>query len=181
MINKLILYIPLFVITTINGQNHTDNKFTEKEISIFQEIERQGIIAYTNSLSKGSIENLKNASPKKDTWTYSKLEAYKNRIGDSITYGSFIQPSARVKNLYSYNYFAIDSRAERTEYFFVAIFSFEVLDDKLKKEGAYLFTEEKSLKNWWNHISRFCFSKEKEMVPPQFLFEVCPPYPSTFK
>lgn len=180
MINKLILYLPLLVMTTINGQNHTDNKFTKKEISFFKEIERQGI-AYTNRLSKGKIENLENVSPAKDTWTYTKLEAYKKRIGDSITYGSFIQPSARVKNLYSCNYFAIDSRAKRTEYFFVAVFSFEVLDGKIKKNGSYLFTEEKSLKNWWNNISRFCFSKEKKMVPNQFLFELCPPYPSSFK
>ncbi|WP_109437002.1 hypothetical protein [Aquimarina sp. AU119] len=131
--------------------------------------------SFTTPLKQGRIESLKNANPPKDTWLYSKLEEYKNQLGsDNIIYGEILMPSADEK-FYSYNLFAYDKK--KNFYYFVAIVSFEIINDNAKMKNQYLFTEKKSLKNWWLKTFGFYESKLIKKIPEKHLFKTCPPPP----
>lgn len=130
---------------------------------------------FTSRLKNGDIEQFRNAKPPKDTWTFPKLQAYKEKIeSKNILYGSILIPSAN-KKLCSYNLFALDM--ETRKYHFVAIVSYKLQDDGFKQNGAYLFTEEPSLKSWWKTVFSFYESEEIKSFPKKYLYEVCPPPP----
>ena len=131
--------------------------------------------SFTTPLKQGQIESLKRANPPKDTWLYSKLEEYKNQLGsENIIYGEIVMPSADEK-FYSYNLFAYDIKKEF--YHFVAIVSFEIINNDAKMNTQYLFTENKSLKDWWKRVFGFYESELIKKVPTKYLFKTCPPPP----
>lgn len=131
---------------------------------------------FTTHLKQGKIELFKNAGPPKDTWTYSKLEEYKRNLNSgNIIYGEIIMPSMDEKH-YSYNLFAYDTQKEA--YYFVAIVSYSILNNDVKLNHSFLFTEEKSLKEWWLRISYSYKSGQINKVPEKYLlFKICPPPP----
>lgn len=148
-----------------------------QETEIFSAIKEKGM-AYVSSLKQGKIENLKNQNPPKNTWTYEKLLEYKEALErtEDITYGSFIAPSKR-KGIYGFNFFAM-SETDEISYFFVAVISMEVIDEKdVKIENAYLFTEKSALKNWWQRAFAFYEGDDRNKIPKQFLYPICPPPP----
>lgn len=129
--------------------------------------------SFTTPLKQGQIEPLKNANPPKDTWLYSKLKEYKNQLGsENIIYGEILMPSVDEK-FYSYNLFAYDIKKE--SYYFVAIVSFEIINNDAKMKSQFLFTEKKSLKNWWTRTFGFYESELKTKIPEKYLFYTCPP------
>ena len=131
--------------------------------------------AYSTPLKEGQIESLKNANPPKDTWTYSKLEEYKSNLNsENIIYGEIIMPSVDELN-YSYNLFAYDLKKET--YYFVVVVSFEIIEDAVKMNDTYLFTEKKSLTGWWQRIFSFYQSDLISKTPEKYLFRTCPPPP----
>lgn len=135
----------------------------------------EGGKAFTTPLKKGQIESLKNANPPKETWTYSKLEEYKRNLNsEDIIYGQIIMPSAD-ETVYSYNLFAYDLK--KKIYYFVAIASYKIIGDDIKKNGTYLFTEEKSLTHWWKRTFGFYESDLIKKIPEKYVFKVCPPPP----
>ncbi|WP_160114699.1 hypothetical protein [Aquimarina sp. AU474] len=131
--------------------------------------------SFTTPLKQGQIESLKKANPPKDTWLYSKLEEYKNQLdSENIIYGEIVMPSADEK-FYSYNLFAYDIKKEF--YYFVAIVSFEITNSDAKMKTQYLFTEKKSLKDWWKRAFGFYESELIKKIPEKYLFKTCPPPP----
>lgn len=131
--------------------------------------------AFTTPLKNGQIESLKKANPSKDSWTYSKLEEYKRNLNsEDIIYGQIIIPSAD-EAVYSYNLFAYDLK--EMKYYFVAIASYKIIGDDIKKNGTYLFTEKKGLNFWWSRTFRFYESDLIKKIPEKYVFKVCPPPP----
>jgi hypothetical protein len=131
--------------------------------------------AFTTPLKRGQIESLKKANPSKGTWTYSKLEEYKRNLNsENIIYGQIIMPSAD-EAFYSYNLFAYDIKKET--YYFVAIVSYEIINNDVKMNNSFLFTEKKSLKDWWKRTFGFYESKLIKKIPEKYLFKTCPPPP----
>ncbi|WP_438422838.1 hypothetical protein [Aquimarina macrocephali] len=146
----------------------------ELGIEILEKIYDRGK-SFTTPLKQGRIESLKNANPPKDTWLYSKLEEYKSQLGsENILYGEILMPSVDEK-FYSYNLFAYDIK--KKFYYFVAIVSFEIINDDAKMKTQYLFTENKSLKNWWSKTFGFYQSDLIKNIPEEYLFKTCPPPP----
>ena len=134
---------------------------------------------FTTPLKQGRIETLRNANPPKDTWLYSKLEEYKRQLGsENIVYGEILMPSADEK-FYSYNLFAYD--VNKKFYYFVAIVSFEIIDSDAKMKTQYLFTENRSLENWWGKTFGFYQSDLIKNVPKEYLYKTCPPPPDMEK
>jgi len=130
---------------------------------------------FTKPLKNGEIEFLKNSNPPKDTWLFSKLEEYKKNLGSNeILYGSIIMPSVDKTN-YSYNLFAYDIKKEM--YYFVAIVSYQILENGIRFKSSYLFTEKKSLKDWWKRVFVLYQSKKINNIPEKYIFKVCPPPP----
>lgn len=130
---------------------------------------------FTKPLKNGEIEFLKNSNPPKDTWLFSKLEEYKKNLGSNqILYGSIIMPSVD-KTSYSYNLFAYDTKNET--YYFVAIVSYQILENDIKFNNSYLFTEKKSLKDWWKRVFVLYQSREINDIPNKYIFKTCPPPP----
>ncbi|WP_289645159.1 hypothetical protein [Maribacter aestuarii] len=146
-----------------------------KNAEIFDAINKRGN-EYITPLKNGKIESLRNANPPKDTWLFANLENYKRNLGSKdIVYGSIINPSTlKDSNIYSYNYFAYDTKKEL--YYFVAIVSYIVDGDNIKFDNSYLFTEKKSLKDWWMSIASF-YKDRRDKIPKEFVFEICPPPP----
>ncbi len=131
--------------------------------------------SYIEPLKNGQIEHLKNVKPPKDTWVFSKLEDYKQNLGsDQILYGSIIMPGVN-DSTYSYNLFAYDIKREA--YYFVAIVSYDVLENDVKFDNAFLFTEERSLKDWWSTTFKFYQSEKIKTISKEYIFEICPPPP----
>ncbi len=158
LISKLIIILsctPLFS-QEVNPQ--VLNEIYEKEKS------------FTTSLKIGKIESLRKANPPKDTWVFSKLEKYKQSLGSKdILYGIIIMPSSiESSNLYSYNLFAYDIKNEF--YYFVAIVSYKEIGGGVKFNNSFLFTEEKSLKDWWVKIFSFYESEKLSAIPEKYLF-----------
>lgn len=147
----------------------------ERDSEIFDLIYKRGY-EYTTPLKNGKIESLRNVSPPKDTWLFTSLEYYKkNMDSKDVVYGSIINPSTlKDSNLYSYNLFAYDTKKEI--YYFVAIVSYKVEGSNIKFHNSYLFTEKKSLKDWWMSIASF-YKDRKDEIPQKFVFEICPPPP----
>lgn len=148
----------------------------EQDSQIFDEITKRGN-KYITPIKDGEIEFLKKEIPPKDTWLYASLEKYKENLDSKdIHYGSIIMPSTtKDSDVYSYNEFAYDIKKER--YYFVAIVSYKVIGDSVQFDNSYLFTEKKSLENWWMSIVSFYRSDELDEIPKEFVFEVCPPPP----
>ena len=71
--------------------------------------------------------------------------------------------------LFSFNLFAHNYKKEF--YYFVAIVSYKVSENKVIKDQSCLFTERKSLINWWKTAFSFYKSNEK------YIFNVCHPPP----
>jgi hypothetical protein len=144
----------------------------------FHEIERLGK-EYVQPIMEGHIENMKNANPPKDTWTYEKLVAYKEFIQTSkqVFYGSYIMPGLK-ENVYTYNQFAY-TKDEHGDYhyFFVAIISVNTSSAVAAIDVAFLFTEEKSIKDWWITTFGFYQSEMFKEIPKEFMHPVCPPPP----
>jgi len=141
---------------------------------ILDEINERGKL-YTMRLKNGEIDFLKKSTPPKDTWSFSKLEEYKHNLGSNdIIYGSIIMPNED-KTFYSYNLFAYDIKKET--YYFVAIVSYQMLEDSIKYDNSYLFTEKKSLKDWWIKMFGFYQSEKINNIPKKYLFGTCPPPP----
>lgn len=135
----------------------------------------EGGKAFTTALKNGQIESFKKAIPPKDTWTYSKLEEYKRNLNSgNIIYGQIIMPSAN-EAYYSYNLFAYDIKKE--SYYFVAIVSYEIINNDVKMNNSYLFTENKGLESWWKRTFEFYESKLIKKIPKKYLFKTCPPPP----
>jgi hypothetical protein len=131
--------------------------------------------SFTTPLKKGQIESLRNVNPPKDTWLFSKLEEYKQNLGsENIIYGQLIMPNAD-ESFYSYNLFAYDT--DKKAYYFVAIVTFEILDNDVKLKNSYLFTENRSLKDWWSKIYGFYQSDLIKKIPEKYLYKICPPPP----
>lgn len=146
----------------------------EVSLSTMEKIYEDGK-AFTMALRQGQIENLKNATPPPGTWEYPKLEAYKQELNSAdMIYGEFVMPSAD-EAYYSYNLFAYNTMQER--YYFVAIVSFEVVENGANWNAAYLFTEKQSLKDWWVRTFGFYDSDLVKKVPENFLYKTCPPPP----
>ena len=73
-------------------------------------------------------------------------------------------PSAnKNSNLVSYHLFAYDTK--KKFYYFVAIVSYKVSENKVIKDKSFLFTEKKSLINWWKTTFSFYESNEKNKIP----------------
>lgn len=150
--------------------------FSQKQNSeVFDAISKKGY-EYITPLKNGKIESLRNANPPKDTWLFTSLENYKKNLGSKdIVYGSIINPSTvKGSNIYSYNLFAYDTKKEL--YYFVAIVSYKVEGDNIEFDNSYLFTEKKSLEDWWMSIASF-YKDRKDEIPQKFVFEICPPPP----
>jgi len=131
--------------------------------------------SFTAPLKNGQIESLKNSNPPKDTWTYSKLEEYKDNLNsENIMYGEILMPSEDDK-FCSYNLFAYDIKKET--YYFVAIGSYKILNGEVKINSSYLFTEKSGLQEWWKSIFGFYQGKLIEKIPEKYLFKTCPPPP----
>lgn len=162
--------IPIFILIFLSQSLFSQEVSSEALEKIYQ-----GGKTFTTPLKKGQIESLKNANPPKDTWTYSKLEEYKNNLkSENIIYGQIIMPSAD-EAFYSYNLFAYDIKKET--YHFVAIVSYEIVNNEVKMNNSYLFTEKSSLKDWWKRTFGFYESKLIEKIPEKYLFKTCPPPP----
>ena len=148
----------------------------EKNSQIFDVINKRGK-EYVTPLINGKIESLRKVNPPKDTWLFESLEKYKQNLGSKdILYGSIIRPStSRDSNIYSYNLFAYDTKKEI--YYFVAIISYKVTGNSVQFNNSYLFTEKKSLKDWWMSIASFYKSDEIDEIPQKYVFEICPPPP----
>lgn len=148
----------------------------------FHEIEKLGK-AYVNPIMEGRIENMKNANPPKDTWTYKKLAAYKEYLQTSkpIFYGSYLMPGQE-DNVYSYNQFAyMKNKNGEYQYFFVAIVSMNTAGEEAVIDGAFLFTEEKPIMNWWTATFGFYQSEVSKEIPKEFMHPICPPPPAKIK
>lgn len=131
---------------------------------------------FTTPIKQGEIESLRNVNPPKDTWLFSKLEEYKSELGsENVIYGEILMPGTDEK-FYSYNLFAYDIKKEI--YYFVAIASFEIIENDVIMESSYLFTENKILKIWWRKIFGFYQSAFFKDVPKKYLYKTCPPPPS---
>ncbi|MGB1308842.1 MAG: hypothetical protein ACPG6B_08025 [Oceanihabitans sp.] len=131
--------------------------------------------SYTSALKNGQIESLRKANPPKDTWLFSRLEEYKHNLdSENIIYGQIIMPSTD-ESYYSYNLFAFDIKKEA--YYFVAIISFKILENDVKLNNTYLFTENKSLKDWWGKTFEFYESNQIKKIPKKYLYKICPPPP----
>jgi len=143
---------------------------------ILEKINEEGI-SYTTFLKNGNIESLRNANSPKDTWLFSKLEKYKQNLGSKdILYGSVIMPSiVENSNLYFYNLFTYDVKKEF--YYFAAIVSYKVIDDKVLFDNSFLFTEKESLQDWWMKIFSFYESEKFNTIPAKYQFKTCPPPP----
>ncbi len=168
-------YILVFVIFLSFSGIHAQN---EK----FHDIEKLGK-DYVKPIMEGRIEAMKNANPPKDTWTYKKLAAYKEYIQTSkpISYGSYIMPSLK-GNAYSYNQFAYTTDENGAyHYFFVAIVSVDTSAKEAVIDGAFLFTEEKPLIDWWTATFGFYQSEASKEIPEEFMHPVCPPPPAEIK
>lgn len=148
----------------------------EVDPQILDEIYEKGK-SFTTSLKNGEIESLRNENPSKDTWLFSKLEEYKQKLGSNdIIYGDIILPSANANsNLYSYNLFVYDLKKEA--YYFVAIVSYKITEGNVKLDNSFLFTEEKGLKDWWRRIFGFYQSEMIDNIPKKYLYDICPPPP----
>lgn len=138
---------------------------------------------FTSKLKNGDIEFLKNTKPTEGTWLYSDLLEYKNDLInnlESIRYGSYIEPSKSSKN-FGYNLFAYKVKANREiKYYFVAIVNIDISTENYKVGDSYLFTQKESLKSWWSHTFGFYHNSntlERNKIPKEFLFPVCPPPP----
>jgi len=131
--------------------------------------------SYTLPLKKGQIESLRKVNPPKDTWLFSKLEEYKRNLeSEDIVYGQIIMPNAE-ESLYSYNLFAYDIKKEA--YYFVAVVSFEILENDVKFKNSFLFTENQSLEDWWRKIFGFYQSDLIKKIPEKYLYAICPTPP----
>jgi|GEM_PF-1504610 hypothetical protein len=164
----------LFVILT----SFFNKSVGQNDEDLYQKIESIGL-SYVNQLKEGNIEGLKNINPPKDTWLYSKLLDYKKHLDEnenSIFYGSFIEPSIIESDTYAYNFFALKKQKE-VHYFFVAVISVSFKYGKLKIDNTYLFTEDKSLKGWWQHVFSFYESEAIKTIPKKYLYKICPPPP----
>ena len=136
----------------------------------------EGGESFTAPLKNGQIESFRKVKPSKDTWLFSKLEQYhRNLSSKNILYGQIIMPN-KDESTYSYNLFAYDIKEE--SYYFVAIVSFKILENDVKINGSYLFTEDKSLKNWWYVMLEFYKSEKVKKIPKKYIYQICPPPPS---
>jgi len=164
---KLILILILIFICQPIFSQEVNSKMFEK---IFEDGK-----SYTTRLKKGQIESLKKVNPPKDTWLFSKLEEYKRNLeSENIIYGHIIMPSVN-ESFYSFNLFAYDIKKEL--YYFVAIVSFEILENDVKFNNSFLFTENKTLNDWWNRIFGFYQSDLIKKIPKKYLYKICPPPP----
>lgn len=135
----------------------------------------EGGESFTAPLKNGQIESLRKVKPGKDTWLFSKLEEYQRNLSSkNIIYGQIIMPN-KDESSYSYNLFAYDIKEE--SYYFVAIVSFKILENDVKINGSYLFTEDKSLKNWWYVMLEFYKSENVKKIPKKYIYQICPPSP----
>lgn len=155
-----------------------------QENELFETIHQIGE-AYTKSLKNGHIESMKEAQPPKDTWIYSKLLNYKKALNNkkTIKYGSFIMPGIK-DDVYSYNFFALNSENARQPYYYTAIVSFIIENHKPVVNNAYLFTEEKALDDWWVRTVTFykerLEGKESNKIPDEYVYPICPPPPFAY-
>jgi hypothetical protein len=141
---------------------------------IYQEAFESGK-AFSKNIKSGRIEPLKNRTPPKGTWTYARLNEYKQNIGSTdIIYGNFLMPSSNNTDI-SYNLFAFDIK--QNSYYFVAVVSYKVINEKLELDRSFLFTEKNILKNWWVNVARFYKGDKIKMIPKKYLLEICPPPP----
>ena len=135
----------------------------------------EGGKSFTAKLKNGEIESLRKAKPAKDTWLFSKLEEYQRNLSSkNIIYGQIIMPN-KDESSYSYNLFAYDIKKE--SYYFVAIVSFKILENDIKINNSYLFTEKKSLEDWWLVMLGFYKSEQIKKIPEKYIYKICPPPP----
>lgn len=166
--------IVLFIIFNVCGLRAQNEKFNE--------VERLGK-AYVKPIMEGHIENMKNANPPKNTWTYKKLENYKAYLQASkqVFYGSYIMPGLQ-EGIYSYNQFAYTKDEEGFyHYFFVAIVSVNTSNKEAVIDKAFLFTEEKPLIDWWTTTFGFYQNEASKKIPKEFMHPICPPPPAEIK
>ncbi|CAL2087514.1 hypothetical protein [Tenacibaculum sp. 190524A05c] len=162
---KLVILLILMCFTTYSQQSNA---------KIYQEAFESGK-AFSKNIKSGRIEPLKSRIPPKDTWDYSRLVEYKQNIGSKdVIYGNFLMPN-KDKTIISYNLFAFDIK--QNSYYFVAVVSYKVINEKLESNGSYLFTEKIGLKNWWMNVARFYQGNDIKEVPKKYLIEICPPPP----
>lgn len=141
---------------------------------IFEKIFNDGE-SFTEALKNGQIESLRKVKPAKDTWLFSRLEEYQRNLGSkNIIYGRIIMPS-KDESSYSYNLFAYDIKKE--SYYFVAIVSFKISKNNIKINNSYLFTENKSLEEWWLAMLGFYKSEQIKKIPEKYIYKICPPPP----
>lgn len=131
---------------------------------------------FTSQLVNGEIEFLKDQTPPPDTWTYSRLEEFKQAKGKkAIAIDRIILPSADPDSKdFTYNVYALDIEAK--QYYFVAIVAYEVIDEDIEFQCSFIFTEPKSLRSWWEFMFSYYMAYDIEKFPEHYLFQV-PPRP----
>lgn len=168
-LKKLFLILGLVSCFVCNAQSEID----------FKSINDLGK-AFTAKLRAGDLRSFKNSKPPKDTWTYERLLEYKKDLNNpdvNISFGNFIGPSTN-KTIFAYNLFAYKKSVNGDyEYYYAAIVSIDVSNEKPKIENAFLFTEKDALKSWWKHVFGLYHTKTIETIPDKYYNPICPPPP----
>jgi hypothetical protein len=150
----------------------------QNEVNFFQKIDEIGS-AFVARLKAGDIAYLKKATQPKSTWTFSRLETYKAalNLGQDIKYDSYIEPSQE-RGVYGYNFVAYRSDNDKAHYYYIAVVTINTNTVQFEIKTSYLFTEKKSVRNWWSHAYGFYQSESVKFIPDQFLFNQNPIPPS---
>lgn len=163
---KLLTIIIIFQSSLIFSQSDSN----------YKTIQTKGL-EFITPLKNGEIESLKNITPPEGTWKYSRLIEYKEDLKNSeeILFGSFIQPS-KTKDNYGFNFFAYNDVGD---YYFTAVVNFKIVENEVKIQNSYLFTEKEALKNWWLNAFNFYDGEVIKSVPKKYLYIICPPAPNS--
>jgi hypothetical protein len=147
---------------------------------VFKKVQEVGS-KFASHLKKGDIEPLRKRKSPSNTWTFKKLEEYKEylKTGKTILYGSFINPTGK-DDMYDYSMYALNiDTDDKPLYFYTLSVIVSAKDDEYKVLNFMIFTERKALDAWWNATFGFFISDEFKKIPKSVIKpDVCPPPPN---